>query len=834
MGLGDTAGGKAFEQQKQRSEQANGDAHHEQYLPGIGDRRVLDLGGEQIFGQRYQQQCFGGDQRTVAKEFRRPGFLGHGRSLTARALMLKLLMLCSFVSGTHADEAAGAVVLQAPLTTIVTGWSRPESGEAVLRAVVEVPDDAPPDLGVGAWVGDRHGRWFQRIAPGILTPGRHVLSISLADGDSVQAEPVTVAARWNRAEAAIARQGGLFFWSQHASRATLRVTIVPPEASTVRLPPIAQVRDVQVPPPPRTGERWEIRCAPAPYPANPCDPAEFRLDLLVRDPLGRDMRIPAFHDQPMRSHDRGDREEVLPAGPAAFAARWRASMPGRHTLKLDAQWRQGDHLLIELPDQVVSGDAWDDIARVDASDTRFLSANGRMLWPNGPNLRSVWDLRCRERLGTTLTIDRGTLSYDAYLTRAAAGGADACEIWLSSWNLALEWNGAWDGFHGTGRWNLANAWKVDRILARAEALGIRVNLVISNHGQASENTDREWDNNPWNRTLGGPLTSAAELFTDRRASTAQAALRRYLVGRYGDSPALLAWKLWSEINLTAGTRDSLGAWHTEAATQLHALDPWRHPVTTHWSGDFRTVDPGIAALPAIDLLCIDAYHAGPEENGMNLAELLGFGLSGATGRSLSRYAKPVLITEYGGNWSACPPAQMDAEFRSGPWLALTNGYVGGPMLWWFEWIDQHQRWGQYGAAKRFLVGEDLRGVEARTLPLTTSAPGIMGLCWSRPGRRLGYLLDRTWGTSGSTGPLWKGVTIDNGAQVPAGRVGVEWWDADTGAIITRRVWNHPGGPLILEAPAFSCHLAFKLWRTDSENSGVSPAQTPVLAPSQAP
>lgn len=734
--------------------------------------------------------------------------------------------------------AAQEIVLAAPLTTIVDGWQRAPGGEAVIRAVIEVPSDAPADLGVGAWVGDAHGRWFQRARQGALTPGRHVLSFSVDATAPLRLEPLSESARWNGAEAANASQGGLFFWSASASRARLRVTLLPSAPAPGPLPWAARLLDLRLDDAPTTGERWSVRVTPSPYPANPFDAGEFRLDLVVRDPTGAELRFPGFHEQPMRSIDRGDREDALLDGPAHFSARWRPRIPGRHQMRLEARWRTGRSLTTPLPEVEVSGAPRDAIVRPDANDPRFLSVDGAFVWPLGPNLRSIWDLRCSERLGTQLTIDRGTFSYDAYLTRAAAGGADACEIWLSSWNLALEWNPHWEGFHGVGRFNVGNAWRLDRILDRAEELGIRVNLVISNHGQGSENTDREWENNPWNRRLGGPLSSASQLFNDPRAQEGQMDLRRYLVARYSDSPAILAWKLWSEINLTAGSREDLRTWHADAASHLAEIDPWRHPVTTHWSGDFRNVDPGIAALPGIGMVCIDAYHATPDEGGMDLHQLFGLGLSSTTGRSLSRFGKPVLITEYGGNWSACPPPQMDAEFRSGPWLALVNGYAGGPMLWWFEWIDQGDRWPQYGACRRFLVGEDLRGTSARSLPLATpGSPQLGATCWSRPGRRLGYVIDRSWGATGLPIRQHTGVRVDQGEQVPPGPLELEWWDADRGAVVQRRSWDHPGGPLSLEAPPFTSHIAFKLWRRDAQTPAQTPAnpgETPIQDPGQAP
>ena len=79
-------------------------------------------------------------------------------------MLLKPLIALLLLSVGVAEE----VVLQAPMTTIMSGWS-PTAG-LVLQAVVEVPDDAPTDLGVGAWISDRHGRWFQQALPGTLTP----------------------------------------------------------------------------------------------------------------------------------------------------------------------------------------------------------------------------------------------------------------------------------------------------------------------------------------------------------------------------------------------------------------------------------------------------------------------------------------------------------------------------------------------------------------------------------------------------------------------------------------------------------------------------------------
>ena len=702
------------------------------------------------------------------------------------------------------------MTLAAPLSTVVPGWTR--GPDAVVRAVVVVPADAPADLGVGVFVRDRHGRWFQRTVGG-LAPGRHEVAVAVGAGDPLIAEPG--GARWSDSEAARCDRGGLFFWTATASRARLSVHFAPAQRATPTHPVPPRLLDLDSDPrPAATGARWRVAFTPSPWPANPQQSEDFRADLVVVQPDGAVLRLPAFQDQPMRGRDRGDREEVVAAGPARFQARFRPRLAGTHRLRLEARWAGGGVVNADLPPLTATGPAWDGYVRVDRDDPRFFSVGGRFVWPLGPNLRSVWDLRSQERLGTTLTVDRGSLAYRAYLERLAAAGGDAVEIWMSSWNLGLEWTAAWAPYPGLGRVNHANAWRLDRVLDDCERLGIRVNLVLNNHGQGSEKTDHEWEFNPWNAANGGPLAQPGLLFTDPRALAGQERLRRYIVGRYGDSPAILGWKLWSEVNLTAGTREDIRAWHDQAAARWREVDQGRHPVTTHWSGDWRNADPVICALAGVGYICIDAYHAPVADKGWLLADLLHGGLH-TQPRGLARFAKPVLVTEFGGNWDAAPVPQLDAEHRSGPWAALVSGYAGAPMLWWFEWIDQQERWSAYTGIARYLRGEDLRGGRAASQMMATSAGnGLWAACWSRPGRRLGYLLDRDWGGSGDDARIWDGITVDHGAEVPPGPVGLEWWDPDRGAILERRVWKHPGGALTVTAPPFRRHLAFKLWRPE--------------------
>ncbi len=243
-----------------------------------------------------------------------------------------------------------------------------------------------------------------------------------------------------------------------------------------------------------------------------------------------------------------------------------------------------------------------------------------------------------------------------------------------------------------------------------------------------------------------------------------------------------------------------------AAERWRELDHYGHGVTTHWAGDYRSPDRGVVEQPALDYVCIDAYH--PRTT--LLAQLLWDGAN--AGDCMVRYGKPILVTEYGGTAGAGPQAQIIAEHHSGHFAALVSGNSGSPMLWWFEWVDQREQWSPYAAIARFAAGEDLRGQDAASLVLATSGGQgeLWARAWARPGRLLGYVLDREWGQLGEVEKRHSDVVINLGERFAAGAWKVEWWDAESGARLSAAVVSHHGGAFDLAAPAFSRHLAFKL------------------------
>ncbi|HYE07771.1 MAG TPA: DUF5060 domain-containing protein [Planctomycetota bacterium] len=707
-------------------------------------------------------------------------------------------------------QRIATTTLRSPLTTIVAIPDAPASGGLCIDADIVVPADAPDDLGVGAFIADRHGRWWQDIRRGALPPGRHRVRFMLTPDRSLA--PEAHRGGWTPAAAAVASQAGVFFWSQQPSSARLRLETscraVAPEVSGVhRLSDLAPQGTVGGVAHGVTGERWQLTCNVHPAPANPYDAGEFQIDAVFTHESGAVQRVPGFWLQPMRSRDRGDEEELTPDGQPSFAVRFRPRLPGRYAVALEARWRDSALVRVAAPPLAVAGARWDQYVRVDPGDARFFTVDGAFYWPIGLNIRSVNDPRGRDALGSRLTPDRGSLSYAAYFARLAAGGGTAAELWMSAWNLAIEWRQDWRGYYGQGRYSDANAAKLDRVLDSAWAHGLRINLVVHNHGQGSDGTDHEWENSPYNRAAGGRLDAAREFFTDAWALAGQENHRRYLCARWADHPAVLGWKLWSEVNLTAAGGNVV-PWHERALARWQELDGYDHPLTTHWAGDYTSVDHGTCALPALSYICIDAYHSGRV-----IAELLGDSLHDP-GRGLARFAKPMLVTEYGGSPGAGPAPQIMAELASAPWSAFVSGHAGSPMLWWYEWVDQGDRWLPYAAIGRFAAGEDPRGADTRSIALTARSPAgaLWSRAWFRPGRLLGYVLDRHWGGSGAAATRHDAGEIVVGGDVAGGAMRVHWWDADRGEPLLDQRIDHPGGELVIRPPPFERHIAFKLTR----------------------
>ena len=207
---------------------------------------------------------------------------------------------------------------------------------------------------------------------------------------------------------------------------------------------------------------------------------------------------------------------------------------------------------------------------------QFVRADGHPFVPVGADLAWAPEGR-RDRLGY----------YLGALPAFARANLNWMRVWMAHWDgLELDWLP-----HDMGpsprpgflEEQVAETW--DQLLAAAEENGVYVQIVLQHHGQFNTDNDSVWAENPWNAANpGGFLRSPADFFTDANARVLTLLKYRYIIARWGWSPAVFAWELFNEVHWTSAFRNGREAdvakWHRDMAGMIRAVDVYGHLVTT--------------------------------------------------------------------------------------------------------------------------------------------------------------------------------------------------------------------------------------------------------------
>jgi len=421
--------------------------------------------------------------------------------------------------------------------------------------------------------------------------------------------------------------------------------------------------------------------------------------------------------------------------------------------------------------------------RVDPLDRRWLSrADGTFIWPLGLNVAWAGD-------------------YTPWLDRLQRDGCTALRVWLCPWSNPLDVAG------DLQKINQDSAAAIDALLDAAAARGLVVQLCLTYHGWFSDN----WARNPFNKANGGPVADAREFWTDGQARAGFRRLLDYVSARWGHHPALLAWELVNEVDLTPRFADrDIIAWHREMAAHLARIDRRRHPITT------SVAEPGhlreLWRLGELDLVNVHRYQRDP---------LRGVA---AVARDVAAAGKPGWAAEVGLDWrSGQALAERDgAHLRQALWWSWMHGLAASSWAWWWDLQVQNQDLTrQHAALARFLAGEDPRGLALRTVNASDEGLAVAIL----------LAADRAWVYAAD--PL-AAEPAQGAAQRPARRFvlaglapgawAAERWDTSAGSVVENvAVIVAEDGLLPLTAPAGSNEAAWKLRRKQ-------PLQPAVLLP----
>ncbi len=267
-------------------------------------------------------------------------------------------------------------------------------------------------------------------------------------------------------------------------------------------------------------------------------------------------------------------------------------------------------------------------------------------------------------------------------------------VWMAHWDgLNLDWLPASMGpspSPGTLSEQVAENW--DEILSAAEESGVYVQVVLQHHGQYTTFNDSNWKENPWNAANpGGFLKSPADFFTNANARLTTLVKYRYIVARWGWSPAVFSWELFNEVHWTdamrQGHEEDVARWHALMANYIRSIDVYGHLITTSTES---------LKSPIYDKLDYFQPH-------LYAANLLAG--SRIYEQDVAKLDRPVFYGEEGDEHEPLPDEARKANLTIVPpvWASIM-GQGGLPAQPWEGWkLLEQDRLGELGAVIRFLA-----------------------------------------------------------------------------------------------------------------------------------
>jgi hypothetical protein len=589
-------------------------------------------------------------------------------------------------------------------------------------------------------------------------------------------------------------------------------------------------------------ERYEVRFRLNRAFDNPFDPEQIDVSAQITAPSGDTWTVFGFFAQDYVRGVRDGLELLTAAGAPYWAVRIVPREAGEHTYRLTIK-TPGETL--ELPPRSFTVAPSDRKGYVRVSAARdgpkadpvhFEFDSGDVFFPLGHSVHASTDEHYHRMQKLPLpAVDRKTLFYDEVFAKMADSGETFTELWMCPWWMELEWRGDWFPFKGLGRYNQETAWRLDYLFALADRYGIYLQIALMNHGELTMQVDADWPNSPYNTKNGGFIDEPGKWFTNERAQKLWRQKLRYIVARWGGDTHLFGWVLISESDLTGPytgwviNDPTYRTWAVSTARALRSIDPGRHPITNHYFGDYEHLDKKLFAQPEMDYLACDCYRCGPRGEGRDLVDLL----LGTV--ALSReMGKPIVISEYGGDWCGAMDNKLKADQQGGLWAAYMCGMTSTPLFWWFGFVEHHSLYGSYAAFSRFVAGEDRRAKPAKSIKLEVTLPAPVGTpvkaiarvgegwldAWIYEDRGL-PIIDYYESRRAFDSPTWIGEepwtfhTI-TGASVrieafKPGAYTAEFWNTVSGEIIsTAGVTVADDGLLTLAAPVFTRDVAVKV------------------------
>jgi hypothetical protein len=354
-------------------------------------------------------------------------------------------------------------------------------------------------------------------------------------------------------------------------------------------------------------------------------------------------------------------------------------------------------------------------------------------------------------------------------------------------------------------YSVGNMKVIDAIVRDAEKEGIFLIFTIWDHPQLRDDKHPAWDTGNWGRNGFSKLSSLEDFFISDEAWAWQENLYRYIIARWGYSPAIGMWQTVSEINGT-NSLEQTDPWHAKVNNYFVENDPYRHPTTASGSGEVDWPEGHIV----MDVPQVHLYDWKEDAVGAaaHTAEW--------TTRMWERIERPNWIGEFGTTGNTYYPEL----FHNSIWAALASGAAMTPAEW-----NSGGAWGRMTPELNADISRLAQFVQ--DMPLAEWNPSKLQITPSDA-------QVRAWGLAGADGGLFwvqdfslegksieevrSGISVRSGVQLDvqgpmAGSYTIQAYDTWQGVYLeTFDVECKDRGACTIALPAFTSDMAFKIIR----------------------
>ncbi|MBN2302871.1 MAG: DUF5060 domain-containing protein [Anaerolineae bacterium] len=459
---------------------------------------------------------------------------------------------------------------------------------------------------------------------------------------------------------------------------------------------------------------------------NPYDPAEVSVRATFIPPgEGEALAVSGFYMQPYEQTciENCAAEELAPRGDAGWRVRFTPDRIGQWTYTVSVQDANGARLIQMGVFRVIPSDD-SGFVRVGLNPRYFAFEDGTPYFSIGQNL------------GWSSEDQGGIFAYERWLDALSAAGANYARVNIDvPWFIGLDWPGPAGDYSDAQQ----AAWRLDTLLAMAEARGIYLQLTLLWHqgfanytappvalpaGQSRPEIGVGWDDNPYNLENGGPLDRPSAIFHDATARALLHQRLQYVVARWGYSPHVFAWEVVDSIDSMLGYTPARALpWLQDAVNFLREIDPYHHLITAGADKPDTTLWDQVA----LDFTQARYYQQRPEEDGTDQVS----GALNAISPAFSEPPRPVLLTDFSLNpWYA--PRDDDptgVHVRNTLWASALSGAAGGAMTWWWDsYIDRADLYNLYTPLSLFshAVAWDSPDLEPVLVNVITESPLVYG------------------------------------------------------------------------------------------------------------